>query len=416
MSKDAGATGRVLLSFGVIAGVLGLSIVVAKIIQANVAPQPSHDAEPDALPAQVDDAGVPEVPPLESTAADAQVAESPCEKIAKEVEANATRLAAKVVGDASSNLPAQMPDLFREAHCVKTKNGGIWAMIPTDVRPHKAPKKEPKDGGKAKDGETDSFETVWEVVHVAADGERVSLPQPPFLSGTMQSLDLEEPSVFDFNGDGEDEVILTGSRWEHEGPSVPYGRIWTFKAKKDGMSPASPERGRSQIEPYTAAPEFASTSDIDDDDRPDLLTNGLYMAIGEAACSGFGKEIAGPLLAAHSHSDGSFAMNDEAAIAFAKKRCPSRPKFIVDTESDGGAVEATDGGAESSAVDRLVCARLWGASEGDISAMVTKECKKLSTASGDAGACAPEYRGDPVCEAWPKLKPWLKAKPPLLLK
>ncbi|WP_394823764.1 FG-GAP repeat domain-containing protein [Pendulispora albinea] len=424
--SERGAAVRVLLSFGVIVAVLALAIGVAKIIQGNSstagkpegagdhdgASSPASDAgdsEPDAGPSEADDAGT-----------DASRGETLCEGIAKEIEATAARKLGAELADASGWL---LPDLFRDAHCVAARSGGIWAMVPSGVRPKDA---------------SAEIEVLWDVVYVSAKGERMALPQPPFVSSVDRSLDLEQPTVFDFDGDGQDEVLLTGSSWVRDGASSPYGRMWTLK-------------GGKKIEPYARAPEFGSVEDIDDDGRPDLLTNGPYVLEASptlAACGVTERRIAGPLLVLHSLPDGSFAAADDHAMAYAKKACPARPKSILTSASGDAAAPGAD------SVDTVACARLWGMSEADLTALVNKECRALRplTDAGarpldtarpldagarpsDAGARSADGGGegrdprDPrdtsgkascsgeiVCDDWALFRPWLHAKPPLLLK
>ena len=232
------------------------------------------------------------------------------------------------------------------------------------------------------------------------------------MSSVERSLDLEQPTAFDFDGDGEDEAILTGASWVRDGASAPYARMWTLKGKK--------------IEPYARAPEFASTDDIDDDGRPDLLTNGPYVAVPSSdspeACGASEQRVTGPLLALHARPDGTFSAVDEQALTYAKRACPGRPKNILIKQT---------GNSQRGSADNLACARMWGVSETDITAMVTKECHALHVdvtrpepphldagrpdgATPDAGKT--NCSGDVVCDDWARFRPWLHAKPPVSLK
>ncbi|WP_394833605.1 VCBS repeat-containing protein [Pendulispora rubella] len=394
--KATGAAWRILVSFGVIVAVLAVAIFVAKLIQSNTDKPAQADAAVDAMTvpdasseseidADVEDAGT-----------DAARAESLCETIAKEIEATASRKLGAEMGDASGWL---LPDLFRDAHCVAahTRSGtGIWAMVPTGVR--------------TKDASAE-VEVLWDVVHISGKGDRVTLAQPPFVSSVDRSLDLEQPTVFDYDGDGQDEVILTGASWVRDGVSQPYARLWTIKGKK--------------IDAYSSggtAPEFGAVEDIDDDGRPDLLTNGVYTAEAPdapdaAGCGAPEHRLAGPLLALHSRADGTFSASDEVAFAYAKKACPARPKSLLvkDVPADASAQPA-------SSLDNLVCARLWGVSEADVTAMIAKECRVprpadagVLDAGKDAGKAAP-CSGEILCDDAARFRPWLRAKPPLSLR
>ncbi|HWL85501.1 MAG TPA: hypothetical protein VNO21_06845, partial [Polyangiaceae bacterium] len=111
----------------------------------------------------------------------------------------------------------------------------------------------------------------------------------------------------------------------------------------------------------------------------------------------------------HSHPDGSFAAADDTALAYAKKACPARPKSILSKPS-------ADAAAQKSSADDVACARMWGVSEADITAWVTKECRPLRPDAGAADAGKAACSGDVVCDDWPRFRAWLHAKPPLSLK
>lgn len=401
MSEGAGAASRVLVSVLVIAGVLAGAVAVAKWIQRGGEARTGGAADVEA-PEAPDAAGASEDA---GTAVDARDAAPPaptvCDGIAKEIEATASRLASKLAVDAAGGFTTVMPDLFRGAHCVATRAGGAWALVPIDAR---AAKRAPPDAGAE---EPLAFETFWEVVYLTPGGARHGLPEVPIVSNAMQSLDLEAPVAFDFDGDGEDEVIVAGTRWDAGGASTPFGRVWTFKGER--------------IELYAPAPAFGAVEDVDDDDRPDLLTHGAYFAVVSSSCSGVERSVSGPMLVAHARPDGGFTTNDAVAVAFAKRRCPSRPTFLVASSAEGGGAGVDAGGPYGDSVERLVCARLWGASEADLTARVARECKSLGPrgedgGAGDGGACEGDDDADVLCDAWPTLRAWLKNPPPLTLK
>ena len=157
MSENTGAAWRILLSLGVIVGVLAAAIAVAKVIQAHTEGDAAAEAgeagarAPEDAPAEIEDASREREP--EDAGLDAARVEAMCDAIAKEIEATASRKLGNDMGDASTWL---LPDLFRDAHCVGTRSGGIWSMVPTGVRLN----------GDA----SPEHEVLWEVVHVSANG------------------------------------------------------------------------------------------------------------------------------------------------------------------------------------------------------------------------------------------------------
>ena len=217
------------------------------------------------------------------------------------------------------------------------------------------------------------------LVHVDAAGHEASaMPGPaqaqlwkPDAGGELQvnysqipfwgSLDLDEPSYVDFDGDGEPEVIASGSLNE-EGYNPTFHEIWTFK--EGAVVPYAPARGIV----------FDDVIDIDDDARPDLLTRGPYAKIEVNNGLGGSNPIAPLLFAAHSKVGGTFVQGDAAAMAYAAKECgPAKPLQFAAFDED--------------AAKAIVCARLHGITAAAVGQAMSAQCSSYVEIVEEAGQC-----------------------------
>ena len=106
--------------------------------------------------------------------------------------------------------------------------------------------------------------------------------------------DVFAPTLFDYDGDGEEELLFTMQAYVSEGAAAgTTGRVLTFK--------------HGAVQRYALAPNlhWLHVQDIDKDNRPDLI--GVYLNVS---------------IAAHSLADGSFSLVDGAAQEFATRACP----------------------------------------------------------------------------------------------
>ncbi|HEX7602948.1 MAG TPA: hypothetical protein VF316_15130 [Polyangiaceae bacterium] len=185
---------------------------------------------------------------------------------------------------------------------------------------------------------------------------QVNVSQIPYWG----SLDLDEPTYLDFDGDGDPEVIVSGSLNE-EGYNPNFHEIWTFK---DGAVVAyAPAKGLV----------FDDTVDLDDDGRPDLLTRGPFAKVEADSALGGTYPIAPLLFAAHSRAGGAFAQGDAAALAYAKKECgPAGPLQFATFDED--------------AAKAIVCARLHGVTTAAVVQTLDAQCKSYVDVVMDSAA------------------------------
>jgi hypothetical protein len=193
------------------------------------------------------------------------------------------------------------------------------------------------------------------------------------LEAGVSHTTTDAPTHFDFNGDGDPEIFLSADHKEHEGPFTTSAVLLTLKKDKIVEYPGLPKAYRSM-------------EDADHDGRPDIIYY-PYAQERTSPCSGFDFEAPGPALLAHSLPDGTFSLDDAAAVAFARKSCSSPPS--------------------GEPIGPELCARLSGASAADALAMLKKECRP--PAAGDDGCNAKEG----VCYDFNDRARLLQQAPPL---
>jgi hypothetical protein len=254
--------------------------------------------------------------------------------------------------------------------CRTSPNGATWGLRVDDVVDISA-----AGGG-------DACATGWllRLVHLDVDGVESALV--PGIAEKLRAhtynvtsdTRIAEVAFFDWDGDGDDEVLVRGTR----GPDEQRATVWAFRML-DG--------GAARIVPYepTTALTIVGARDVDGDGRPDLLV------------SFFGTSRDAPptthRFLAHSLADGTFSLRDSVAVTWAEKECPSGPKLDLG--------QKTPADFDSSLADDMACALVWGRDPKDLAADVAKACRP---ASADAG----------TCPAWARLI--VKTKPPLSLR
>ncbi len=227
-----------------------------------------------------------------------------------------------------------------ELHCHTSSNGATWGLRVDDV----------VDLGE------EPCKTGWLVrlVHLDVNGNESAVV--PGISQTLRahtynsSLDLRVADVafFDYDGDGDDEVFVRGTRGSGDRADEERAQVWTFATTDAG----------SRIAPYPPASSLTiiGALDVDSDGRPDLMVT--FFGTGRSA------PPTSRRFAAHSLADGTFSLRDTAAVTWAEKQCPSDPTLDLS-------------GFDSGTADAMVCALVWGRD-------LSRACHAL-----ESGACPP---------------------------
>jgi hypothetical protein len=147
----------------------------------------------------------------------------------------------------------------------------------------------------------DSARGSWRVFHLTPNGAQAEAPPAPFDANEVHSFAIEH-LLFDYDGDGEPELLLHVQTSEHSESGIADEQVWT-------------QHGGG-VKRYPPAAAIAATfeRDVDGDGRPDLLYTGEPRGRVEGQSSPTHTTIPeGLLLAAHSLPDGTFSTSDAAA-------------------------------------------------------------------------------------------------------
>ncbi|WP_394825478.1 hypothetical protein [Pendulispora albinea] len=149
-------------------------------------------------------------------------------------------------------------------------------------------------------------------------------------------------TVFDFDGDGENELLVTGesstctmSSDFCSGPRIPTAEVWTRKERRlvpyapsELLPPKEAARTPIALGPAGARdmtrPQLVGIEDVDHDGRPDLLTP-LHYELSNTDGDITGWMTIGPSFVARSLPDGSFSLTDDGARRATKARCARTP-------------------------------------------------------------------------------------------
>ena len=316
------------------------------------APGVVHDRAPDAAP--------PAPPASASASASASAAASPpaapdtcatfAEKTKREVD----------VALAKFPLPEGYPamDLHSPVGFCRATPHGVWRIEMPDYS--------------AADNQLAvrySIESRFRIVHLDAAGHRAERVMKETLSDYGGRDKPREPTLFDFDGDGEPEIYVELHEEGDEGHRARQIELLTYR---DGA-----------VAPYAPATAYdlAGLDDVDHDGRPDLVVYAGYEDTLERCGSEFPYDFPPPRFVAHSLASGAFALDDAAAKAHARAWCPAAPAKIA------------------SSTDAL-CARLWAKTPADVAR------EKARVAS-----CAEK----PCEDDCSRRKKWFGKTPPLTL-
>ena len=266
--------------------------------------------------------------------------------------------------------------------CLPSANGSAWGVLLS----------KPRVTGNVAQGNHELTAT-WAVAHVDAAGRVVAAQRTATYSatpygGTTFGGINNHSAVFDYDSDGEAELVLIAGTSEHTGTGDYRGSVWTFKGGK--------------VQAYSPAPAgVVSAGDLDCDGRPDLsLTEPFDAAVN---CSSMVHiSVIGPTLTAHSLPDGTFSSSDSVAEGWARWQCEKSPPALTATDAD--TVDEMD------LLQHVRCARLWGVPSTELVKQIQAACK----APRADERCGLKRPG--VCVGMSTLLEWARATPPLTLR
>jgi hypothetical protein len=294
-----------------------------------------------------------------------------------------------------------VPPVF--TRCYRSKKGawGLAVEFATyDHETHGAP--EPSRTGN------------WYVSHVDASGVLVTTlalvlgRNDNLLSmGYPEDMKWKEPVLFDFDGDGEDEFVVTGTAHVSEGSDRAFAQAWAVGRK------GSPPWAIVDYELRGTFHDYYEVVDFDGDGRPDLMTHGPYEAPSTRhTCSAYPRTDYGPPLLAHSLANGTFSIDDAVAERYALRSCPRKPPSLLDPPRAGAR-------SDEHALLNVVCARMWGETEAEVVGRIKTECG-LPAPKGACVEAGPEMIKEqgpiPRCADAEGMLRWAKILPPVRLK
>lgn len=204
------------------------------------------------------------------------------------------------------------------------------------------------------------FEAKWELVHVGAHGEttRFHSEDPTFTAGVGGGgYGPQRFWSFDFEDDGEPEIVFT-SHFEgvEKGDSN-----WVLAFRYD----------HGAIAPYQPVAGWTDLRDVDKDGRPDAVVD--HQAEDQGGCGIYeSSDLSAPTLVAHG-VHGGFSTTDAFAKATALRACPAKPAAIIKVSADHTI-------AESDTATNVICARVWGASAGEVVHAIEAGCNPMTCA------------------------------------
>ena len=278
--------------------------------------------------------------------------------------------------------------LHDAARCTETSRGA-WGLELTSVS-----------------GGADGVLGRWSLVHIDQKGARLSVapdtlaswggggpertaPGQNFQWSTVSQVLPTAPILFDFDSDGEPEVIVIVDSVETSEAGLSFhvrrGRVWTIHAGALGL--------------FLPARTFVveEARDVDRDGRLDLITHAPYAALATIKCgSEESYPVSGPALLAHGLAGGTFSFSDSVATAFARRECATLPRPVLVPEREHP--EMIDFAASAR---NVACARLFGADEAALLAEVAAHCH--------------QHDNCPTCDNPEILRQWAALPPPARL-
>lgn len=366
------------------AGLMALGLVVA-CGESSPPPPNNPQTTPSASAAPSTTASAPAS--ASASASSAVVAPPPkdvaCEALDEERKAQNTKLKTITENkDPLSHVQAMNEDVMGAfTKCIKTKSGGAWGLGLRDLTE-----------------ELHGVTAQLVAIHVDSKGAKASvvlqgtarLKDRAFQSHDLDRVAFDTQSDYDFDGDGEEELIAIGHDQTKDGPRDPLAYIVELK------------NGNAQIYPPSKDLPIFRVEDVDRDGRPDFVSYGPYRARVPARCNGAPSQVVGPAMLVHSLPNGTFSMTDEKALAFAKQHC-EKPGFTVARDDE----KRVD---DDQTFVNIACARLWGMPEAQAVAAVAQNCSAIR------GEASCKETSLTTCVYPAEMTAWARAKPPLQIK
>jgi hypothetical protein len=193
---------------------------------------------------------------------------------------------------------------------------------------------------------------------------------------------IDALSVFDFDGDGEEELVVQGARTclgSNDGSCGGMraeNEILTFHSGKIAqfLNPATlpipvgvPQsliflKAPAQFDETDRTLHIDEVTDVDGDGRPDLKTN-LFYELGVSDGDVSSTTLLGPTFVAHSLANGTFSLTDAVAV-----------KALTDSCAGGDSFEKSPSEGLFSVA---ICARLHGKGVAEISQRYTNRCVQI---------------------------------------
>ena len=245
---------------------------------------------------------------------------------------------------------------------------------------------------------------AFTLVHLDATGHRVSAV-PAFFhcdsatEGSKDNLCLEHfqetrnvelSLVGDYDGDGEDEVLVRVSEDGEERAAATQVKLFTASA--------------GRIEPLAKSHDgtIDRAVDVDGDGLSDLWLR-PYDGAGTVNCLGnTDAHLHGIEFLAHAQRGGTFSTGDTVALSSLAAVCPAKPKPLVAHAANGSVDQARTG-------THVVCARVRGASADEVVQALKDECPSFDQPS----SCV-KQGSEKACAPW--LVEWAALDPPAHLK
>lgn len=352
-----------------------LALLPACAQTANKQPASSQPEAPSQRTADTSTLQVERVREAEHAAPSVEL-QATCEAIGQAREKLLWRARAaseELSGSGVEGLPALL------GACIEGENGR-WALIVDAL-----------EEARCSDG---CARVVWHPAWIQPDGSRIDGPrqQDEFPKRGL----LVSAQVFDWDGDGQSELLVHRSRVHTSCGATTSARdeeAAAWRVEGSALAPFTQPMRPDGLGPFV--PRLAQ--DVDQDGRPDLVTVGPYHDRVESSCPAAWPTIPleGPPLLALSQPGGTFSLRAPAAMAEARRACPGKPVPLVS--------ELT---VEPLALDRtaknVVCARLWGESAGEVRAALDRGRQQLCKRTGP-------------CQAIEILRRWAEIDPPLRL-